>query len=153
MKLYFITKECFCLFLFTGTVMFFESMRLPWISVYENALNTDFLKINTQPVHMHRKQLHRKPYLISLLLSATVSIVLLLNDLYWTLSIFNKDKEDKVSFTCMFTKISSFFLTHKTIYLLSLIVPSFCNPHMPQSNKQNNYLSFFMELSILQKKL
>lgn len=103
---------------------------------------------------MHRKQLHRKPYLISLLLSATVSIVLLLNGLYWTLSIFNKDKEDKVSFTCMFTKISSFFQTHKTIHLLSFIVPSLCNP---QSNKQNSYmtvyLSFFMELSILQKKL
>lgn len=43
MKLYFITKDCFCLFLFTGTVMFFESMRLPWISVYQIALNTDFL--------------------------------------------------------------------------------------------------------------
>lgn len=103
---------------------------------------------------MHRKQLLRKPYLILRLLSATVSIVLLLNGLYWTLSISTKDKQDKVSFTCMFTKISSFFQTHKTIYLLSFIVPSLCNP---QSNKQNNYmtvyLSFFMELSILQKKL
>lgn len=105
-------------------------------------------------MHMHRKQLHRKPYLISLHLSATVSIVWLLNGLYWTLSISTKDNQDKVSFICTFTKISSFFQTHKTIYLLSLTVPSLCNP---QSNKQNNYmtvyLSFFMELSILQKKL